>query len=273
MSAETGSRRTGGRVVLDGVPRVGFYFDMQQHADTKPRCPEDVCFPSVMRACLEYLGDGLGCRQVGVWNKDWRLGCGYAYLMGTTGVAFRLNWKPGWHGDNVASFLVSDDPSEIFRRGFASVGYECEIVCKSQVGQNSESLFRQKIIESIRDKGRPVIAHGVIGPPEECIVAGYDEGGDVLVGWNFFQGSPDCNAGAEFEPNGGSCNTAVSAAGAAASCRRGGGQDARHDSQRDAGVTSANPRVHSIALRGLTNGGRRITLIAVRCGRRTSLPT
>ena len=34
------------------------------------------------------------------------------------------------------------------------------------------------IVESIRDKGRPVIAHGVIGPPEECIVAGYDEGGD-----------------------------------------------------------------------------------------------
>jgi len=27
------------RLVLDGVPRVGFYFDMQQHADAKARCP------------------------------------------------------------------------------------------------------------------------------------------------------------------------------------------------------------------------------------------
>jgi len=44
------------RLVLDGVPRVGFYFDMQQHADAKARCPEDVCFPSVIRACPEYLG-------------------------------------------------------------------------------------------------------------------------------------------------------------------------------------------------------------------------
>ncbi len=190
------------RVVLGGVPRVGFYHEMQQHAETKARCPEDVCFPSVVRACLEYLGDGLGCRQVGVWNKDWRLGCAYAYLMGTTGAAFRLNWKPGWHGDNVGTYLVSDDPSEIFRRGFASVGYGCEIVCKTFEGQNSEALFRRKIVESIRDRGRPVIAHGVVGPPEECIVAGYDEGGDVLVGWNFFQSFPDCNAGVEFEPNG-----------------------------------------------------------------------
>jgi len=164
MATELKQKTRSERAVLDGVPRVGFYFDMQQHADAKMRCPEDVCFPSCLRACLEFLGDGLGCRQVGVWNKDWRLGCAYAYLMGTTGAAFRLNWKPGWHGDNVASFLVSDDPSEIFRRGFASVGYECEIVCKTQVGQDSEPLFRQKIVENIRDKGRPVIAHGVIGP-------------------------------------------------------------------------------------------------------------
>jgi len=200
-SQGTGSSRRDGRLVLEAVPRVGFYHEMQQHAETKARCPEDVCFPSVVRACLESLGDGLGCRQVGVWNKDWRLGCAYAYLMGTTGAAFRLNWKPGWHGDNVGTYLVSDDPSEIFRRGFASVGYECEIVCKTQQGQNSEPFFRSKIAESIR-KGRPVIAHGVVGPPEECIVAGFDEGGDVLVGWNFFQGFPDCNAGVEFEPSG-----------------------------------------------------------------------
>ena len=46
-------------------------------------------------------------------------------------------------------------------------------------------VARGHIIESIRDRGRPVIAHGVIGPPEECIIAGYDEGGDVSVGWNF----------------------------------------------------------------------------------------
>ncbi|MBM4043270.1 MAG: hypothetical protein FJ290_32680 [Planctomycetes bacterium] len=159
MSAETTPHGTDAPVVVENVPRIGFYHEMQQHAETKARCPEDVCFPSVVRACLEFLGDGLGCRQVGVWNKDWRIGCAYAYLMGTTGAAFRLNWKPGWHGDNVATFLVSDDPSEIFRRGFASVGYGCEVVCKTQPGQNSEALFRQRIVESIRDKDAEGAGH------------------------------------------------------------------------------------------------------------------
>ena len=193
------------RVVLDGVPRIGFYFNMQQHDDSKMRCPEDVPFPSCLRACLEYLGDGLGCRKIGLCSKQWGLGCGYAYLMGTTGAAFRLSWKPGWHMDNCASWLVSDDPSEIFRRGFAAVGYGVELLCGGELrkqGVDAEQRFRTAIIESIRDRGRPVIAHGVIGPPEECIITGYDEGGDVLIGWNCFQDFPDCNAGVEREPNG-----------------------------------------------------------------------
>jgi hypothetical protein len=125
--------------------------------------------------------------------------------MGTTGAAFRLSWKPGWHGDNVASWLVADDPGEIFRRGFASAGYGVEVLCGAELreqGVDVEQRFRAAVIESIRDKRRPVIAHGVIGPPEECIVTGYDEGGDVLIGWSFFQDEPDLRAALEFEPCG-----------------------------------------------------------------------
>ena len=193
-----------GRVVLEDVPPVGFYPFMQQRDDSKMRCPEDVPFPSCLRACLEYLGDGLGCRKIGLCRAPWGLGCGYAYLMGTTGAAFRLNWKPGWHGDNVASFLVSDDPSEIFRRGFASVGRDVEILCGGELrkqGVDVPQRFRAAILDSIGE-GRPVIAHGVVGPPEECIIAGYDEGGDVLIGWNYFQHRPEANAGVDLEPNG-----------------------------------------------------------------------
>jgi hypothetical protein len=47
--------------------------------------------------------------------------------------------------------------------------------------------FLSRIVESIRDAGRPAIAWGVVGPPEGCVVAGYDEDGDVLIGWSFFQ--------------------------------------------------------------------------------------
>ena len=193
------------RVVLEGVPRVGYYFDMQKHEDSKMRCPEDVPFPSCLRACLEYLGDGLGCRSIGLYDRQWGQGCAYAYLMGVTGVAFKLTWGDGWQPDNVASWFTGGDPAEIFRRGFAAIGYEYETSRHSDLrkeGDDNDAIARSRIIESIRDKGRPVLAHGVIGPPEECIIAGYDEGGDVLMGWNFFQSSPDWQADVESEPNG-----------------------------------------------------------------------
>jgi len=47
-----------------------------------------------------------------------------------------------------------------------------------------------------------VLAYGVIGPPECCIITGFDENGDVLIGWNFFQNSPEFRNGLEFEPSG-----------------------------------------------------------------------
>ena len=39
------------RLVLENVPRVSFY-------EGGPRCPKDICFPSVLRALMEY-GDVL----------------------------------------------------------------------------------------------------------------------------------------------------------------------------------------------------------------------
>jgi hypothetical protein len=41
-----------------------------------------------------------------------------------------------------------------------------------------------------------------VGPPASSIIAGYDEDGDVLIGWSFFQGEGDFARGVEFEPNG-----------------------------------------------------------------------
>lgn len=45
------------RLVLNDVPQVKFY-------DGRPRCPEDICLPSVLRAITEYLGDpDYGCKK------------------------------------------------------------------------------------------------------------------------------------------------------------------------------------------------------------------
>jgi len=52
--------------------------------------------------------------------------------------------------------------------------------------EDDEAVFRRKIIESI-DQGKPLIALGVVGPPEACIITGYDENGDGLRGFGVFQ--------------------------------------------------------------------------------------
>jgi hypothetical protein len=45
----------------------------------------------------------------------------------------------------------------------------------------------QNIISSI-DAGIPVLSFGFIGLPECCIIAGYDDGGEVLLGWSYYPG-------------------------------------------------------------------------------------
>ena len=120
-------------------------------------------------------------------------------MLGVTGAAFYLSWGQGWQMDNVEIMYMSDDPGAPSRRAFEAIGYAQEYIDNRAKG---EAYTRERIIESLRDKARPVIAYGIIGPPEACIVTGYDEGGDVLMGWNFFQGDPNSNAGVTFEPTG-----------------------------------------------------------------------
>jgi hypothetical protein len=179
------------RFVLEGVPKIEFW--------KGERCPEDLVFPSAMRACLEYLGEDYGCRHLPGYDAAWRLGCPYAFMVGVTGCAFFLSWRPGWHGDNVALHYMSDDPAAPYRRAFEAVGRDCEILPGSEA---TEALYRERIIESLVTRRHPALAFGVVGPPEVSLITGYDGGGDVLIGWSFFQDFPEFNAGVEFEPNG-----------------------------------------------------------------------
>jgi hypothetical protein len=186
------------RHVLEGVPQIGFELQKLKPAAGLNRCPETTPFASCLRACLEFLGDGYGHREIEAEGKSWRLDNAYAHLMGVTGLAFRLTWKPGWHPDNPDIFRMSDDPLEPVRRGFHAVGYGHEVLY-SAGSRDDEARLRERIIESIFEKRRPVIAQGVVGPPESCLVAGYDENGEVLIGWSFFQDFPPFNAGVEFD--------------------------------------------------------------------------
>jgi hypothetical protein len=121
--------------------------------------------------------------------------------VGTTGGAFALYWSPDWEFNNAIACLAAATDDAPYRRALESVGYGCELIHK-EPDRDSEAVFRERIVASIAEKRHPVIAFGVVGPPEAAIIAGYDAGGDVLIGWSFFQGMPQFNAGLEFEPPG-----------------------------------------------------------------------
>lgn len=95
-------------------------------------------------------------------------------------------------------------PDEIIRRAFGAVGYRYSLVSREgnpdgPGTEADEARFRAEINESLQ-RGVPVLAFGVIGPPECCIIAGHDD--DALIGWNFFAHVPPWDAGVAFEPNG-----------------------------------------------------------------------
>jgi hypothetical protein len=175
------------RLVIPGVPRVHFY-------EGGPRCPEDVAYPSVIRAMLEFLGEDVGCDHCRPAGRKWNLHCSFAYFMGVTGAAAMVNWA----GPDLYTYTLDHlpgDPREPYRAAFEAAGYGYAFVDKAA----GEAVYRQKIMESLR-RGVPVISFGIVGPPEAVLITGMDEGGDVLTGWSYFQYDPEFSAGLEYEP-------------------------------------------------------------------------
>lgn len=144
-----GNQEHPGRVVLEGVPRIGYDIHL---------CP----FPGTLHAYLTYVGDPQP----------------YDYLMGITGAAFRRLWNRD-DGGNVGILRYEGEP---FRQVSAALGYEWRTV---PVDAAKETMVAA-IMESLA-RGRPAISFGIIGPPEPGLVTGHGEDGVVLYGWSYFQ--------------------------------------------------------------------------------------
>ncbi|MEA4883277.1 MAG: hypothetical protein VB144_06415 [Clostridia bacterium] len=132
-------------------------------------------------------------------GKTWRRNDLYIELLGASGMAFGLRWKDGWRQD-AADMMFVADPTEIIRRSFAHAGYSFRGVGKLG-NPDDEAVFVSEVRESLK-QGRPVLSFGVVGPPECGLITGYDEGGEVLIVWNYFQNEPMMAEGAELEPSG-----------------------------------------------------------------------
>jgi RNA polymerase sigma factor (sigma-70 family) len=162
MKSQAADKGFAGRVtrVLEGVSRIHWM---------ETTC---LCFVGSVVASMQYLDE-----QV---EKD--------FLMGVSGGAFKMFWIPPWSPANCDLLDIGEEP---VRRTFAALGYEYTYLgnYRRDNPAHSKEFYQQHIVASI-DAGRPVIAMGIVGPPEACVIAGYDKGGEVLYGRSYFQGEP-----------------------------------------------------------------------------------
>lgn len=159
--------------ILYGVPKVAYGV----YGGNTP-------YPICLKACSEYLGENVT----------------YHFTMATSAAAFRLVWnKESWDLSNVDIFHALQETNDVYRLGAGALGREFSFLERKKHTTKKEFIsFIRKYI----DAGYPCIALGVIGPPEPCMITGYRDAGEILLGWNFFQDDPEFAASMETDESG-----------------------------------------------------------------------
>ncbi len=135
------------RAVLSDVPKVGF---------GRRLCP----FPGSIEGALAYIGRPES----------------YDYIMGVSGAAFRR----AWHRDDGGNIDLGYFQPEPYRLLFSAIGMDYRILPVAD---------KPAMIDAVKQsiaRGRPVVAFGIIGPPEAGLICGYDRGGEVMIGHSYF---------------------------------------------------------------------------------------
>lgn len=165
--------RNSDSTILYGVPKV--YYGAYGGGTPYPIC---------LKACTEYLGDSLE----------------YYFTMASCGAAFRFAWNTmDWDLSNVDIFHTFEESNEVYGIGAKALGREFSFLGREENTTKDEfvSFIREHI-----DEGYPCIALGIIGPPEACIITGYRNSGEELLGWNFFQEEPEFSSGIKTDESG-----------------------------------------------------------------------
>jgi len=159
-------KKTSDSCVLYGVPKI--YYGRKEG-----ELMQGTPFPMCLQSVLNYMGQNIS----------------YAELMAYSGAAFRMRFDVnGWNFAAVDIRVTYENHWRPFELAFKGAGRRFKI---SENPNAPKSIIKSDAINLIKseiDCGRPVIALGVIGPPEACIVTGYRDNGETLLGWSLFQG-------------------------------------------------------------------------------------
>ena len=173
-------KKTSDSCILYGVPKVYYGREVDGQRQFTP-------FPMCLQAVLNYMGQNIS----------------YAQIMGVSGAAFRQRWDVnGWNYAAVDIRFTYDKHLKPFELAFKGVGRSYTI---SENPDQPKSITKESALELIKseiDYGRPLIALGVVGPPEACIVTGYKNDGQTLLGWSLFQNGGPFGEDLEFDESG-----------------------------------------------------------------------
>lgn len=166
------------------VRQVGF----KNRLLNDPRPPESLAFPACLTSLLEAVGEDPRWHSFDAHGRTWQRRGLYDMILAASGMAFGLLW----HEDICFSSLdlmQVQDHKETIRYAFDYLAYDFQIVEKSE--QTSEESLFNRVKDSI-DAGRPVLAFGIVGPPECALVSAYDDSDRSLRGYSHFQSAnPD----------------------------------------------------------------------------------
>jgi len=157
-------QKTPDSCILYGVPKVYYGKMVDEQIQLTP-------FPMCLQSVLNYMGQNIN----------------YTQIMAASGAAFRQRFDTkGWNMGAADISFTYRESTKPFELAFKAAGRNFKIIKEPDKSKSKTAYLAH--IKSELDCGRPLIALGVVGPPEACIVTGYQNGGETLLGWSLFQG-------------------------------------------------------------------------------------
>jgi len=146
---------------------------------------ESIGIPCALRMGLDFLGDDLGLQPTGAEDQAARTDALYAFLMGTSGEAFRF-WETLYHYDRAA------DVERVLRGPLEAAGCAYELVLPEEYAQRigfqgrchtDDASRRQLLMEQLAVQAQPTVCLEAGAWPDWRLIVGYDRQGEVLLGY------------------------------------------------------------------------------------------